>query len=169
MAPSQSRQVQPNHLTVDDAFRVLSLAYSDHEVQSIRAAESSEHRQSKLAFEYNSQFGADKDAMYRYRDVIKAFIGKSRTCVWNWSLILAAVKKWDSTCLGRLLSNSKSFGQKAVRQAASNLQQLLQDARNAKRNMKTGARTPNWLMEIVQGIDLGPEKNRDLGQMTSIR
>ena len=98
--------------------------------------------------------------MYRYKDVIKAFIGKNKTCVWNWSLIPAAVKKWDSTCLGKLLSTSKTFGPKAVRQAASNLQQLLQDARNVKRNIKTGARTPAWMMEIVEAIDLGPERKQ---------
>ena len=91
MAPSLSRQVQPSHLKVDDALRALLHAYPEHELSAIRDAEATRDRQSKLAFEYDSQH--DKQALYRYKDVIKAFVTKNPICVWNWSLILAAVKK----------------------------------------------------------------------------
>ena len=133
-------------------------AYSDDDLAMIRAAESNPECDSKLAFEYNhGKFGGDKDALYKYRKVIKAFTDINKIGVWNWTVILGAVRKWDAKSLRKMLSTSKSFGGKAVRESASNLAQMLQDARNSKRHMKTSARTPAWLKEVIEGIELGPE------------
>ena len=116
MAPSQSkhqsnRVLQPSHLSVDDAWRVLMEAYSDDDLAMIRAAESNPECDSKLAFEYNhGKFGGDKDALYKYRKVIKAFTDINKIGVWNWTVILGAVRKWDAKSLCKILSTSKSFG-----------------------------------------------------------
>ena len=152
MSPKPARVLQPPHLSVDDAWRVLVDAYDEADIQEIRDAEA--NGQGKLAFQYKHGLGGggDKDALYKYRNVIKAYAKINNTGVWNWTVILGAVKKWDAKSLGKLLSSSKALGPKAVANAASNLAQLLQDARNYKRNMKTGTRTPGWLMEIIEHI-----------------
>ena len=132
--------------------------YSETDLDAIRRVEGDRQLESKLAFEYKHLEGAsDKDALYKYRDVIKGFARINSTGVWNWTTILGGMKKWDSKNLGRLLSTSRTHGMKAVHLAASNLATLLQDARNAKRNMKTGSRTPHWMMDIIENIEVKVE------------
>ena len=146
------RVLQPSSLTVDDAWRAINDSYSAEDVQEIRNAEKAEGGKSKLAFAYSHGNGKDMNALYKYRVTLTAFSKINNTGVWNWTVILGGVKKWNAKNLGHLLSTSKTWGPKAVEMAASNLAQMLQDCRNHKRNMKTGARTPGWLMEIVQNI-----------------
>ena len=73
-------------------------------------------------------------------------------------MIFEAMKKWGRTTLGKALSDSHQ-GLKAVEQSATNLLQMLQDVRKVKRNMKTGARTPDWLMAIIRDLVVKPEEN----------
>ena len=48
------------------------------------------------------------------------------------------------------------MGEKAIKMAASSLLQIMQDFRNVKRNQKTGARTPHWIVEVIQNLKLDP-------------
>ena len=163
MSPKCPRVLQPSHLSVDDAWRVLQDSYSEEDLQEIRDAEA--EGKGKLAFQYkhHSGKGGDKDALYKYRNVVKSFSKIDSSGVWNWTVILGAVKKWDAKNLAKLLSTSKAFGPKGVTSAASNLAQLLQDARNAKRNVKTGSRTPGWLGEIIENIVVTAAKGEGEG------
>ena len=147
MAPKAPRVLQPPHLTIDDAWRVLADSYSQEDVSDLRADKT------KLAFEYKKHIkGGDKDAMYKHRNVIKHFSKINNTDVWNWTVISGAVAKWNAKSLGLLLSGNEKFGPKAVELAASHLQQMLQDARNIKRNLKTGSRTPAWMLEMMEDL-----------------
>ena len=113
-----------------------------------------------MPFEYKVRRKAshDEEALYKYRHVLTGFSKKNSNGVWKWSLILDAMKKWDRTTLGKVLSDSHQ-GQKAVELSATNLLQMLQDVRKVKRNLKTGARTPDWLMAIIRDLVVKPEGN----------
>ena len=163
MSPKCPRVLQPSHLSVDDAWRVLQDSYSEEDLQDIRNAQA--QGKGKLAFEYKhgQGKGGDKDALYKYRNVIKNFSKINSTGVWNWTVILGAVKKWDAKNLAKLLSTCKVYGSQGIDTAASNLAQLLQDARNAKRNVKTGSRTPGWLGEIIENIVVTAAKGEGEG------
>ena len=150
MSPKAPREIQPAHLTNDDAFRAIFDSYKPELLRSV-------HEEKTLAFEYKHDKGSDKDAMYKYRDVVRHFCKVNPTGVWNWTTIFQAVTSWDRK-IGHALSKNPKHGKNAVRLAASNLQQLLQDARNVKRNLKNGARTPSWLMEVVENLQQRPEK-----------
>ena len=155
MPPKKCRDSQPMHLTVDDAYMVLANHYDASDIQEMRRAENEEDCKSKLAFAYRTNNRSkDKDSLYKHREVVKAFAAINDTGIWNWKVILGAMKKWDEKNLGGLLSNSKTYGPTAISLSATNLQQLLQDARNIKRAVKTGSRTPHWLMEILEKLDV---------------
>ena len=84
MPPKQTRVLQPSHLTVDDAWRVLQDAYCDDDLQELRQADAK--GESKLAFQYNHRSGGDKDALYKYRNVVKQFAKINNTlsvAVWQ--------------------------------------------------------------------------------------
>ena len=152
---ARSRNTQPPHLRVDDAWRVLKECYKDSDLEELRQADAD--GKSKLAFEYNNKHGVDKDALFKHRDVLKGYCMANPTGVWNWTTVLGAVKKWDQQNLAHLLANNKAHGCKSPDMAASNLAQMLQDVRNHKRNCKTGSRTPGWLQEIIVHLSLRPE------------
>ena len=113
MAPKAPRVLQPPHLTIDDAWRVLADSYSQEGVSDLRADKN------KLAFDYKKHIkGGDKDAMYKHRNVIKHLSKINNAGVWNLTLILGAVTKWNSKSLGCLLSGNEKFGARAAELAA---------------------------------------------------
>ena len=64
----------------------------------------------------------------------------------------------QQACEGHF-KESKYEGGTAVRKTAAALSAILQDARNIKRNMTTGSRTPVWLIEISKLLHLSPGKD----------
>ena len=149
------RSLQPPHLSIEDAWLVLCDNYPDDLLEDVR-----KNKGRILPFEYkvSKRASHDEEALYKHRQCLTGFSKKNSSGVWKWSLILDAMKKWDRTTLGKVLSDSHQ-GLKAVEQSATNLLQMLQDVRKVKRNMKTGARTPDWLMAIIRDLVVKPEGN----------
>ena len=140
--PSERKTMQPAHLLASDAQQAIQQGYDGAYVVALR------ENPKMLSFEYKHGLGkADRDAMYKYREVIKAFAKINPSGVWNFTTLQTAITKWDNS-LGKLLSTNPQFEGGAIRQAATNLLQILQDAHRSKKNVVTGSRTPSWMREI---------------------
>ena len=61
--------------------------------------------------------------------------------------MIGGIAIWDGK-MGKVLSKHPTLGNNAIRQTKSNLLQLLLDAHKGKKNLKTGARTPSWMLDI---------------------
>ena len=143
------RGTQPSHLKSQDALQAIQQGYDEAMLEALRQKEGKE-----LAFGYNhSKHAQDRDAMQKYKEVAKRLNDINATGLWNHTTLLQAIGMWDKK-LGRLLS--MHMGEKAIKMAASNLLQIMQDFRNVKRNQKTGARTPHWIVEVIQNLKLDP-------------
>ena len=117
MPPKAPRSLQPTHLTVEDAWMVLCEYYPEDLLEDVR-----KNKGRILPFEYkvSKRAAHDEEALYKHKQCLTGFCKKNPSGVWNWSLILAAMKKWDRTTLGRVLMDSLQ-GQKAVELSATNL------------------------------------------------
>ena len=153
MPPKAPRSLQPTHLSSEDAWMVLCDYYPEDLLEDVRK---NKGRLLPFEYKYRKRASHDEEALYKHRQCLTGFSKKNSSGVWKWSLILDAMKKWDRTTLGKVLSDSHQ-GLKAVEQSATNLLQMLQDVRKVKRNMKTSARTPDWLMAIIRDLVVKPE------------
>ena len=154
--PPQSRMKQPAHLKSDDALRVLQQSY---DANMLAALVDNRHK-GQLPFEYvEGDSKVDRNALYIYRDVVKAFAKINPTGKWDFSCLLKACQDWDLR-IGKVMSkNPKYEGHRAIRKTAAALSAILQEARQIRRNMTTGSRTPNWLMEISKLLHAAPGKD----------
>jgi len=147
MSPRPKTQ-QPPHLRGDDVCRGLQDGYDEALLESLR------DNRKILAFEYKHGNGrSDRDALYKYKDVIVALAKINPVGVWNFTTIQQGIVLWDKK-MGKILGRHPSLGVNAIRTAAANLLQLLQDAYRMKKNSTTGARTPAWVMDILKHMAL---------------
>ena len=142
MSTSQPpKTLQPPHITAEHAFLALVNGYPEAELQSIT------EDTSKLAFEYiHQQNKSDRDAMFKYRQVIKEFAKANPAGVWNFTTVYAGFALWDRK-IGKLVSKQKD-AESIMRKNATNLLQILQDARKAARRVQNGSRTQAWQKEM---------------------
>ena len=160
MPPMDLRAKQPEHVTGKSIFNILLQTYPSHIVQDFRKPQAK-----GLMFNYfyssSRAFQADRDAMFAYKGTIKGLAMENPKMKFNFTTVLEGVTKFNHHHGHIFTKNSDESDANVLRTSASNLVRLCQDAYSAKEHLKTGSRSPAWLAEVLQHIQLRREKGDD--------
>ena len=91
--------------------------------------------------------------MFKYREVLHAFVKQNPTCVFHKSTMEAAILRWQARegMDNFMLKNRPAT---FINDQTYNLCHMLQCCRDILKSMKSGSKLPVWLKEIVQMIEV---------------
>ena len=149
------RTKQPSGLTPEHVASAMADFYPEAALAELRSEQKQEHgiRSDVIKYHYDGQ-RQDRNAMLRYRLVCKALAKVNNIGKWNFKTVLGGIELWERRKELHIRKNGGESGASLLRNAATNLCQLCTDYYNCKKNQTTASRTPTWILEVTDLMQL---------------